>query len=106
MPRILDQRDSAQFEEQGFVVAKGLLSLEKDIEPLVREYEGVVDGLCRRLYAEGKLSSTYAELPFGRRLIQLYADSGEPHYQHLDISLPQAGVTEETPMRLGPAVFA
>ena len=106
MARGLDQQEIAQFEEQGFVVGKGLLSVEQDIEPLVREYEGVLDELCRRLYADGKLRSTYAELPFGRRLIQLYADSGEPHYQHLDISLPQANVTDETPMHLGPAVFA
>jgi hypothetical protein len=94
-----------QFKEQGYLLVQGLLDPEKDLDPIIEEYKGVLDQLARDLYAEGKISSLYEELPFGERLIQIYRESGKVHAQYFDFSLPQGGVQETTPMWVGPAVF-
>lgn len=103
--KMLTEQELAQFEEQGYVIARGLLDVEKDIKPVIAEYEELLDSLCRELYAEELLPSTYSELPFGERLTHLYAEAGTGFSQHLDISLPQGGITSDTPIHLGPAVF-
>jgi ectoine hydroxylase-related dioxygenase (phytanoyl-CoA dioxygenase family) len=94
------------FEEQGYVVVEGLLDPEVDLDPIVQEYRGVLDRLARELYDRGETSSAYEELPFGRRLTKIYAESGKVHAQYFDFSLPQKDVNEDTPMWVGPAVFS
>ena len=101
----LTQEQIDRFEEAGYVVARGVLDVRAVIAPVIAEYEEILDRLCRRMYALGKLGSTYADLPFSERLTRLYAETGENFVQHFDISLPQGGVTAETPIHLGPAVF-
>ncbi|MBI4529898.1 MAG: phytanoyl-CoA dioxygenase family protein [Candidatus Latescibacteria bacterium] len=95
----------AHFHERGYVVVEGLLNPEEDLDPIIEEYKGVLDRLAYELYDRGEISSTYADLPFGKRLIQIYAESGKVHAQYFDFSLPQKGVKDETPMWVGPAVF-
>lgn len=95
----------AQFEEQGYLVVEGLLDPAADLDPIIEEYKGVLAHLARDLAAAGQIASTYDDLPFGKRLIQIYQESGKVHAQYFDFSLPQGGVTEETPMWVGPAVF-
>jgi len=95
-----------QFEEQGYVVVEGLLDPEADLDPIIEEYRGVLDLLAQELYDRGKTSSSYEELPFGRRLTKIYAESGKVHAQYFDFSLPQKDVKEDTPMWVGPAVFS
>ncbi len=94
-----------QFEEQGFVVARGLLDYARDLRPVQAEYEALLDSLARQWYAEGKLSSTFSDLPFGDRLVAVIRESGQAYYQHFDISLPQTGIEADTPMHLGEGVF-
>ncbi len=106
MPALLPREAIDEFDVQGYLVVRDLLDRQLDIEPVVAEYEIVLDELCGRLQAEGKLQSTYNQLPFGRRLIKLYTETGQAYYQHFDISLPQANVAANTPIHLGPAVFA
>jgi hypothetical protein len=46
-------------------------------------------------------------LPFWQRLLKiLESDQASEIYHHLDISLPQGGITAGTPIHTGPAVFA
>jgi len=103
--RALEPSTLELFEEQGFVVVEGVLDPEEDLQPVVDEYTALLDRLVEQLYAEGKLSATYPDLPFGRRLMQITAETGRLYSQYFDISLPQSGVTEETPMHHGKAVF-
>ncbi len=103
---ILTEAQLAQFEETGYLVVRGLFDLERDIEPVVAEYTNLLDTLARKWFAEGKLTSLYHELPFSKRLTCIIAESGQAYYQHMDISLPQANVTEDTPIHHGPAIFA
>jgi ectoine hydroxylase-related dioxygenase (phytanoyl-CoA dioxygenase family) len=101
----LSAEQVAQFEEQGYLVVEQLLDPVADLDPIIEEYKGVLERLAQDLYAKGQISSTYADLPFGPRLIQIYQESGKVHAQYFDFSLPQGGVTEDTPYWAGPAVF-
>jgi len=94
-----------QFHREGYLLVEGLLDPQADIEPIIAEYQGVLDSLAGELYASGELPSTYADLPFGQRLIEIYKASGKVHAQYFDFSLPQADVREDTPFWAGPAVF-
>jgi phytanoyl-CoA hydroxylase len=94
-----------QFWRDGYLVVEHLLDPETDLDPIIAEYEGVLDRLAAELYASGQISSTYDDLPFSDRLTKIYAESGKIHAQYFDFSLPQDGITEETPFWTGPAVF-
>lgn len=95
----------AQFREQGYLVIDDLLSPTADLDPIIAEYEGVLAQLAEQLYAAGEISSPYAELPFGPRLTQIYAESGRAHTQFFDFTLPQSNIKHDTPIWVGPAVF-
>ena len=94
-----------QFHREGYLLVEALFDPEADIEPITEEYKGVLDNLANELYANGEISSTYADLPFGQRLIEIYKESGKVHAQYFDFSLPQADAREDTPFWVGPAVF-
>lgn len=93
------------FEHFGFVTAQGVIDPEGVIDPVIEEYAGVLDSLAEELYEEGKISSKYEDLEFGERMIQVYEESDEVHQGYFDFTLPQRGVTEDTPFWAGPAVF-
>ena len=93
------------FEEQGYLLAKGLLDPVQDLDPVIREYEGVLDNLAIELYQQRVLASTYDDLPFGERLTKIYGKSGRVHAQYFDFSLPQGSVKKDTPFWAGSAVF-
>ena len=98
-----DQVDG--YHEEGFLIVEGLLDPEVDLGPVIREYEEVLDRLARELCEAGEIASTYAELPFGKRLIQVYVESGRVHAQYFDCSLPQKGTRSDSPIWVGPEVF-
>ena len=93
------------FEHFGFVTAEGVIDPEEVIDPVIEEYAGVLDSLADELYEEGKISSRHEDLEFGERMIQVYEESQEIHQGYFDFTLPQRGVTEDTPFWAGPAVF-
>ena len=102
----LTSEQIAHFRDEGYVVVEGLLDPERDLNPVIEEYAGVLDRFAGELFAAGRIASTYADLPFSDRLTQIYAESGKVDAQYFDFSLPQTGVTHETPFWTGPAVFA
>lgn len=95
-----------QFEQDGYLVVEGVLDPAQDLDPIIAEYEGVLDRLAHQLYDAGTISSLYADLPFPERVTKVYAESGKVHAQYFDFSLPQGGVTLDTPFWTGPAVFS
>jgi ectoine hydroxylase-related dioxygenase (phytanoyl-CoA dioxygenase family) len=101
----LSAAQMAQFEEEGYLLVEGLLDPAEDLDPIIEEYKGVLENLAQDLYVRGEISSTYDDLPFGKRLTQIYAESGKVHAQYFDFSLPQGNVQPDTPMWVGPAVF-
>ena len=95
-----------QMKEYGFVVIDGLLDYDEDIQPIIDEYTELLDRLTEQWIEDGVLKSSYSELPFERRLTEVFRESQQPYHEHFDISLPQDVITEETPVHLGPAVFS
>jgi phytanoyl-CoA hydroxylase len=73
----------------------------------VNEYTALLDDLTHRWHADGWLPSTFADLPFAQRFARVLreAPSDLNVMSHFDISLPFAGVTENTPIHLAPATF-
>lgn len=106
MPSTLTPAELEQFRTEGYVVKRGLLDRERDLVPILDEYAGVLDRLAVDLHASGEIRSTYAELPFADRVNAVFADAGRDLTQHFDFSLPQGGTKVDTPLWVGPAVFA
>jgi phytanoyl-CoA hydroxylase len=94
-----------QMEDLGFLVIRGLLDPAQDLQPVIDEYTSLLEELASRWIREGKLKSAYANLPFERRLAEVFSESHQPYYQFFDIALPQDTITQDTPIHLGPAVF-
>ena len=99
------------FEENGFVLCKGLLSSEH-LEPLVYEFAGVLDRLYTKLYKEKSIiSSEFYEktrdLPFEERYRALIEETGQVYIEYFRPSLPNEikTISPETPMHFGPEVF-
>jgi ectoine hydroxylase-related dioxygenase (phytanoyl-CoA dioxygenase family) len=60
-----------RFHEQGYAILYGLLE-DSCIGAVQQACEILVDNLAKKLRAEGKISETFADAPFERRLIRLY----------------------------------
>ena len=103
---ILTEAQREQFAAEGYLLVKGLLDPERDIQPVLDEYNELLDGLAQGLIAEGQLESTHAHMPFADRLIAICEESGRNFPQEFDFSLPQSGIRTDTPIHVGPAVFS
>lgn len=102
----LTDAEMAQFNDQGYLLVEGLLDPERDLDPILAEYAGVLDRLAAALYEAGELKSTYDDLDFNDRIIAVYRETGRTFAQNFDFTLPPGEVKEDTPIWLGPAVFA
>lgn len=100
----LTEQQLSDFHENGYLVVENVLT-EEQVDSVWAEYENLIDELAEKFYAEGKLSSTYADLPFDERYIAMLQETTE-FYEYLDISLPM--VREMGPdagVHTGEAVF-
>lgn len=97
--------DLARFEEEGYLVVEDVLDVKRDIEPVINEYMELIDRLTADWHAAGVISSTFADLPLSQRLVHLVGEMGSDAFKPLDITLPFTGITEQTPIHTGPAVF-
>jgi phytanoyl-CoA hydroxylase len=94
-----------QFDRDGFLLVPGVIDPDRWIEPILREYESVLDRLADALFDAGRIMSLHRELPFDERFVEICAESNETNAQFFDFSLPQANIRHDTPMWHGPAVF-
>lgn len=101
----LDSSQTTALMEDGYLVLEDVLDVRNDVQPVLDEYEKVLSDLAATLHQRGEIADTYADLPFGQRLIQMTKEYGKSLSQHFDISLPQTGVTTDTPMHVGPGAF-
>ena len=67
------------FEEQGYLHINDALG-PADIDPVIWEYEGIVDRRARKLYAEGKTTSLHEREPFNRRILRIAEEAPEISY--------------------------
>lgn len=96
--------DLERFEDQGYLVVEDVFDVARDLDPVVAEYEALLDELATTWHADGRLSATFAGLPFGQRFGRVLAEVPRA-IRYFDISLPFSNVAEDTPIHLGPAVF-
>ncbi|MEO1997203.1 MAG: phytanoyl-CoA dioxygenase family protein [Planctomycetaceae bacterium] len=102
---MLDSTAIAQLETDGYVVVRQLLDVSREIDPVIAEYEQLLDRLAGAWKQSGRIRTTCAGLPFSERLRRIVSEAELAYDLHFDISLPQADITPETPMHHGPAVF-
>ena len=101
----ITKQNLEQFEQEGYFVGEGVLDPDEDLQPVVDEYDELLDRLAREWHSDGKLSSTYQDMSFGERLSHVARETEGTYSSWIDISLPQKNVAHETPMHHGPAVF-
>ncbi len=75
---ILQPKDRERTLQDGFLILPDLLPVE-DLQPLIGEFEAVIDALAREQQADGLLHELHADAPFDRRLALLYRDSLRPN---------------------------
>jgi hypothetical protein len=99
--------DVDKFEQQGYLIIENVLDPKEDLDPVVAEYEALLDRLVERWHGEGKLPSSYADLPFAQRFARVIAEAPTDLnvMSYFDISLPFKGVRPDTPIHLGPKTF-
>jgi phytanoyl-CoA hydroxylase len=91
------------FDACGYVVVEGLLD-ESTLGAIEDDYAAALDAFAEDQFAAGRLSSSYAHLPFRQRLMKVIAE-GVSWSQHFDISLPHNGIRHDTPIHTSEAVF-
>jgi len=79
----LTQEQIAQFNREGYLVAKGGLK-DSDLDPVIREYEEHIGRRAKELLAQNKISQLYDGEPFERRLARICEEDGQI-YNELDI---------------------
>jgi len=72
----LTEQELKQFHEEGYVVKPQVFS-EQDLEPLRDAMSEIVETEAERLKTEGKLSETFPDEPFQRRLACIFNTSPE-----------------------------
>src|SRR6266511_1820184 len=99
--------DLDRFSEQGYLVVDDVLDPHDDLEPVMFEYEQLLDELPERWCRDGLLAHDFKDLPFAQRFASVLSEAPRELnvMSHFDISLPFEGVTEATPIHLGPATF-
>lgn len=101
---MLKQSDIDLFQKQGYLVVEDLLD-DAALTNIRNEYSSLMDELYDGWLREGKVPEPSADMGFWDKLDRSYK-GGFDWYQPFDISLPHDGITDETPMHFGPAVFA
>ena len=102
----LTKSQISQFKEDGYLVVEDVLDSKEDFDPVILEYETILDHLAQKLYNEGEISSLYNDLSFAKRLTQIQHETSKIYFNNFDIALPKRDVKEFTPISVGPAIFA
>lgn len=92
------------FNRDGYLVVEDVID-EATRKAVVDEYAVLFDDLYDTWHAEGLVPKPTPGMGFWDKLDVAFR-GGFDWYQPLDISLPHADITDETPMHFGPAVFA
>lgn len=100
---MLSETQVDQFEQNGYLVIEDVID-EVTLQAIVAEYAALFDTLYDGWHVEGLVPAPTPGMGFWDKLDVAFR-GGFDWYQPLDISLPHDGITNETPMHFGPAVF-
>ena len=101
---MISAADVRTFETQGYLVVENLLD-STTLNAVRQEYAELMDGLYDQWAGRGWVPAARPGMTFWDKLDHAYK-GGFDWYQPFDISLPADGITEDTPMHFGPAVFS
>ena len=101
---MLSAAEIERFNTEGYLVLEDVIDAET-LEAIRAEYAAKMDELYAQWHEEGKVPAPTPGMGFWDKLDVAYR-GGFDWYQPLDISLPHAGISEETPFHFGPAVFS
>ena len=73
----LTQAQVETFHQNGYLVVEDALS-DEDLNPLIADFEELIDTIADELYAEGKIGERYETQPFERRIAWLTKEAGDP----------------------------
>ena len=105
MPGSLTKGQIEQFDEEGYLFIDDLLDPKRDLDPIIDEYETVLERLANELYERDEIASRYADLSFGERLTQMTQETGKSLERYFSPRLPPLSTKRDTPFWTGPAVF-
>lgn len=91
------------FRTKGYLVVENVVAPEL-LARVQAEYDDALTAIYRAWHAQGLVSDPPEGLSFWDKLDRARAANLE-WFQPLDISLPHADITEETPLHCGPAAF-
>lgn len=91
------------FKEEGYLIVEDVLDQQRVLDPVRAEYAQLLDQLCDKWHAQGRMPSPEG-LGFWDKLLLAYK-SGCDWFQPFDISLPADEVTLETPFHFGQSVM-
>ena len=106
MPGSLTTGQVEQFAEDGYLFIDGLLDPKRDLDPIIDEYETVLERLANELYERDEITSRYADLSFGERLTKITHETGKDFGRYFSPRLPPLSTKRDTPFWTGPAVFS
>ncbi|MHB1533375.1 MAG: phytanoyl-CoA dioxygenase family protein [Acidimicrobiales bacterium] len=95
-----------QLAAEGYAIVEDVLVPSLDLDPIVEQYQTVLDRLVGELLAAGGIADPQQGLPFGPRLIAITRAAQRSLAQHFDISLPQSDALGDAPLNLSSAAFA
>ncbi|WP_342077620.1 phytanoyl-CoA dioxygenase family protein [Yoonia sp. SS1-5] len=100
---MLSDAQIARFDTQGYLIVNDVVDAGL-LDRLREEYESVLRVHYRNWHDQGLVSDPADGLDFWAMLDRAGA-AGLEWFQPLDISLPHADITEQTPFHAGPAAF-
>ncbi|MEM6759984.1 MAG: phytanoyl-CoA dioxygenase family protein [Pseudomonadota bacterium] len=100
---MLSQAQLDRFETDGYLVLEDVID-HATRAAVIAEYADLMDRLYDQWHGMGRVPAATPDMDFWAKLEVAYT-SGFDWYQPLDISLPHADISDDTPMHFGPAVF-
>jgi len=100
---MLSQEQLDHFHTNGYLVVENVID-EASLKAVRAEYSDRMDMLYANWEAAGLVKHAHDGMSFWEKLDQCYKGEFD-WYQPFDISLPHDGITEETQMHFGPAIF-
>lgn len=73
----LTQTQLEAFHQDGYLVVENVF-LSEDLDPLIADFDALIDDIARQLYTEGKIADLYADQPFARRIASITKAAGFP----------------------------
>lgn len=64
------------FHRDGYVVSRQVLT-DTDLNPLIEDFNALIETVAKRLFDEGAIRNTHADDPFDRRIASLTAEAGK-----------------------------